>query len=229
MLGYGACQRVAAGVHRVVGERGALPRLDADEVRSGATGGARGEECGEKEEGETERTRERENGRSAHGNLDFFGEERFDLGTDEFFGSGAVEAVVDEADFTGTIDEVAGRHRGDADCFHELLLPVVEGGEGRREFLREGGGGGGFFVDADGEEDKTARGEIGVDFCEGGKGGFARPAPRGPEINEHDLAGGRRHGVTGNRDNSRRSERGKRIPYLDIGAGKRGEREGVRD
>lgn len=91
------------------------------------------------------------------------------MGTEEFFGSGAVEAVVDEADFTGTIDEVAGRHRGDADCFHELLLPVVEGGEGRREFLREGGGGGGFFVDADGEEDKTARGEIGVDFAREGK------------------------------------------------------------
>ena len=103
MLGEGACQRVAAGVHRVVGERGALPRLDADEVCIGATGGARGEECGEKEEGETKRTRESQNGRSAHGNLDFFSEERFDLGTEQFLGGGAVEAVMDEADFTGAI------------------------------------------------------------------------------------------------------------------------------
>lgn len=88
------------------------------------------------------------------------------MGTEQFLGVGAVEAVMDEADFAGTIDEVAGRHRGDADGFHELLRPVVEGGEGRREFLGEGGGGGGLFVDTDGEEDEPERGEIGVDFCE---------------------------------------------------------------
>ena len=150
------------------------------------------------------------------------------MGTEQFFGGRAVEAVVNEADFAGAIDEVAGGHRGDDDGFHEFLLPVVEGREGRCEFLGEGGGGGGFFVDADREEDETARGEIGVDFREGGKGGFARGAPGGPEIDEHHLTVGRRQGGTGNRDDARGSERGKRIADFDLGAGERDERESNR-